>query len=148
MTTNVTCQQRTRQRGHTLLELIAASTLVSIAIVSTLSIMAQSLDLSMDVENRKLVTTLCVSKMEEHLADCTRIFTPGVFTGTFAADGYSQIRFSVVRDSTIAAGGIPNELMAVVTTVWFDNDGNGVLGSAEPSAVMRTKVANLTAWEI
>lgn len=149
MTTRRSVSTRARPRdGHTLLELVAASTLVSIAIVSTLSIMRQSIDLSLDAEDRAMVTTLCVSKLEEHLSAVAGGFVQGNYAGNFAAEGYPSVRFVVVRSSNPVDGGIADALMVVSATVWMDNNGDGAISSAEPVITMRSKIAKITAWEI
>lgn len=137
-----------RRRGHTLLELIAASTIISIAITSTLSLMVDSLEVSRDLEQRNLVTTLAVSKLEEHASLVTSSFTEGTFSGNFSAEGQPSIRFNVTRSTDPAVGGVLSELMVVSVYVWQDADGNGARNGSEPNVSLTTKIANLTAWKL
>jgi hypothetical protein len=109
--------------------------------------MKRGLELARDVETVQLTTTLCVSKMEEHLAYAGHGFTTGNFSGNFATDGYASMRFTASRSDTVLAGGIPDRLMAVTVTVWQDDNGNGVLNSGEISTSFSTKVARMGIYQ-
>ncbi len=139
---------RTRT-GHSLLELIAASTIAAIVIVSTLNLMRESMELSRDLESRSLVATLGMSMMEQHLGQVSAVFTtgPGEFDGSFQNDGREDIRFVVTRSDSAADGGIPDRLMVVTTTVWEDINGNRAIDRGEPRVEYASKVADLTAWD-
>ena len=137
-----------RRLGHTLLELIAASTLVSIAVTVTMSLMRQSLELSHETEKRNMLVTLAVSKMEEHLATTSRNFVEADVTGDFNADGYSDCRFRVVKSSQTSDGGIPDQLMAITVTVWCDFDGDQSADAGELVVTLRSKLAKITAWNL
>lgn len=134
--------------GHSLLELIVASTLVSIVVATTIGLMRDSLRLSDDSETRNLVATLAVSKLEQHLSLTTTTFEEGTDAGTFASDGYSDVRYSVTRSAQVADGGVPGKLMVVAITAWNDTDGNGVVDVGEPVVNLQTKLAWITAWNL
>ena len=137
---------RTQRGGHTLIELLAASAIIAVAITSTLSLMRQGMEITRDTEQRGMVTTLCISKLEERLAAVPNNFTNSTTTGTFAADGYANIRFSAVHSDNPVDGGITGKLMVVTVTVWDDANGNTVRNSGEASVTLTSKVAKITAW--
>lgn len=137
-----------RRSGHTLFELVSAGTLIAIAVVTSSTLLRESLELSRETERRNLLTTLGVSKLEEHLAIATKNFANGVFTGTFASDGYDEIRYQVVQSTAASDGGIPDRLMAVTVLVWDDTDGDAAHSAGEPSVELRSKLAKITAWNL
>ena len=139
---------RARRIGHTLLELIAASTLVSIAVTVTMSLMRQSLELSHETEKRNMLVTLAVSKMEEHLAVTSMNFVEANVSGDFNSDGYSDCRFQVVKSAQTSDGGIPDRLMAITVTVWCDFDGDQATDAGEVVVTLRSKLAKITAWDL
>ena len=137
---------RMRSSGHTLIELLAASAIVAIAITSTLSLMKQGMEITRDTEQRGMVTTLCISKLEERLAAVPKNFTSSTTSGTFSADGYANIRFTAVHSDNSADGGITGKLMVVTVTVWDDANGNATRDSGEATVTFTSKVAKITAW--
>ena len=140
--------RRRRRTAHSLLELIVASSLVSIVVATSVTLMRESLRLSDDSETRNLLTTLAVSKLEQQLTLVASSFPEGAETGDFAADGYGDVKYSVTRSAQVADGGIPGKLMAVAITAWNDTNGNGDADSGEPQVNLRTKLAWITAWQL
>lgn len=137
---------RSTRRGQTLIELVAASTMMAIAIVPGLKLMRDGMRVSRELEVAGVMTSLCVSKLEEHLAVSAATWEMTTSTGAFSSEGYPQVRFSVVRSDDSADGGITDELMAVTTTVWNDLDSDTTLDSNEPSVVLASKVAQVTSY--
>lgn len=133
--------------GHTLLELLVASALTALAIVPALKLIGDGMVLGREVETRNLLTTLCVSKLEEQLAHAAANWTTTTATGNFAADGYPSYRFTVLRSDAAADGGMEDRLMAVQATVWNDADGDGALGANEMKLILRSKVAKLALYQ-
>ena len=132
-----------RNRGQTLLELIAATTLLAATLTPALRMMRDALEQDRRIETLELVTTLCADKLEQHMSVTAASWSVGAATGDFAAEGYAQVRYSVTSTDDPAAGGIAGRLMALTATVWEDANGNAALDSGEISAVFRTKVASL-----
>lgn len=143
-------RSRTRRsrRGHSLLELIVSSTLVATVVATTVSLMRESLRLSEDSETRNLIATLAVSKLEQHLSLTTNSFQEGTDSGTFAADGYDDMRYTVVRSAQPSDGGVPGKLMVVAITAWSDADGDGAADAGEPVVTLKTKLAWITGWSL
>lgn len=135
-----------RRRGQSLLELVAAVTLIAAALVPALRMMRDALEQSRRVETQELLSTLCVSKLEEHLALVFANWSATTVAGDFAADGYAQVRFRVVRSDDALQGGIADRLMAVTATVWEDQDGDTVLDVGEPSTVLASKAAKIEGY--
>jgi len=135
------------RRGQTLLELIAASSLMAVAMVSSLRIMRDSMELGRDIETRSMLTTLAVSKMEQHLAETSATWATAISTGTFAAEGYSNFRYTVSRSDLLADGGSPDELMSIDLTVWDDQTADAALGAGEPNVSFRSKIAKMATYQ-
>ena len=136
-----------RRQGNSLLEVIAAGTLVAAALVPALRIMRDGLGTSRQIETRELLITFCTSKLEEYLSRVSADWQPGVYTGDFSAEGYSQLRFSVDCSDAGVDGGIADLLMAVTASVWNDLDSSGTLDAGEPAVVLAGKVAQLPSYQ-
>ncbi len=135
-----------RRCAHTLLELVAAASLLAATLAPALRILRDALEHSRRVESLHLLTTSCVSKLEEHLCLAGATWLETAVAGDLAAEGYPDVRFRVVRSQNALDGGIPDRLMSVVVTVWSDTDSDGALDAGEPSAVMGGKVAKMARY--
>ncbi|REJ69003.1 MAG: hypothetical protein DWQ31_06160 [Planctomycetota bacterium] len=138
--------RRTRS-GQTLIELVAATTMMAIAIVPGLELMRDGVRVSRELEAASAMTTLCVSKLEEHLADSAAAWTTTTTSGNFASEGYASLRYSVTRSDEASDGGITNRLMALSVTVWEDADGDTTLDAEESQVTFSTKVARIASYE-
>ena len=130
-----------------MLELVVATTLIAGTLVPALRLMRDSMSVSSGLEVRELLTTFCVSKLEEHLAIVAATWQAGTATGTFTAEGYPQLRFEVTRSDAVASGGIVNTLMAISCTVWHDQNGDGLRGSSEPKVNLSSKLAKMAVYQ-
>jgi hypothetical protein len=132
--------------GYTLLEVVAASALTGTVLVASLSLLRQAVDLSDRVDRQNLMATLCVSKLEETLNTTAATFATSDVSGSFAAQGFSSLRFRAVTTDAPASGGITNRLMAVTCTVWYDANADAALSSGETSVTFATKVAKMALY--
>jgi Tfp pilus assembly protein PilV len=135
------------RRGHTLLEVVLAGTIIAIALVSALRLMRDGLRTSRQTEIRELLTTFGASKLEEHLALVSADWQTGNDAGDFAAEGYPDLRFRVGRSDSAGDGGISDQLMAVTAEVWHDLDGDSAPDGNEPAVVFSSKVAKLASYQ-
>jgi len=140
-------RNNSNRRGQTLIELVAATTMMAVAIVPGLSLMRDGMRVSRELEVAGVMTSLCASKQEEHLALSAATWSESTASGNFSAEGYPNVRFSVVRSDESADGGISDRLMAVTTTVWEDVDSDSTLDSTEASVTFATKVARIASYE-
>ena len=135
-----------RNRGQTLLELIAASALLAATLTPAVPNSARTPEQDRRLETLELLTTLCADKLEQHMVLTASSWSVATTSGDFSANGYAQLRFSVTCSDDAAAGGVVDQLMAITATVWEDANGNAVLDSGEPSTMFRTKVARLAGY--
>jgi hypothetical protein len=135
------------RRGHTLLELVAAAAILAITVVPALRMVGTGLENGVRIENQGLVTMLAGGKLEEQLCVAGAAWTNVTLTGSFASEGYSYLRFRVVRSDAPADGGIVNRLMAITATVWHDADSDAVQDAGETSATFATKVARMAKYQ-
>ena len=131
------------------MELLIASTLLAIAIVPALVLMRESMRVDRKIERRELLTTLCVSKMEEQLAllAVDTSWSVSNSTGTYSSDGYPHIHYTVQMtddSSSVSSGG---NLMLISTSTWDDENQDGVQQTSEPVTVFQTKVAQMTTYQ-
>ena len=121
--------------------------IMAIVLVPALVLMRRGMEVSRKIETYNMLHTLCVAKLEEHLTLGTADFTEATSSGDFTADGYSDLRFTVDRSTDGADGGIADQLMAVVATVWHDEDGDDTKDADEPSVTLGSKIAKMLVYE-
>jgi len=124
-----------------------AASLTALAIVPALSVMRDSIDLGTSLDTQNMITTLCVAKLEEHLALAAATFVATNESGDFSSDGFGQLRYRVTRSTAAADGGIPDQLMAVTVTVWNDADNNSVQDADESSLTLASKIAKMAKYQ-
>ena len=135
------------RKGQTMLELIAATTIITIALVPALRLTRDSIARSDDLKNAELRLALCTSKLEGELARTAATWDLTSTVGDFADMGHSQLRFVATKSDAIADGGIPNALATITVTVWHDQDAGDDLDPDEPRTKLLTKMAKLISYE-
>lgn len=136
-----------RRGGQTLLELIAATLIITIALVPALKLTRSRIANTELIQQAETRLTFCTSKLEEELALTASRWDLSSQTGAFSGPGLDNLRFAVSKSDAVAAGGIPDALAAIEVTVWHDEDGNGNLDQAEKRVRLATKIAKLLAYE-
>ncbi|MCG8584159.1 MAG: hypothetical protein MI757_05550 [Pirellulales bacterium] len=134
------------RRGTSLLEMTVAVGLLALALVPGLRLMRDAMQWGGEINDREMIVTLCVSTLEENLATVANSWTEATSTGSFAGQGYADLRYSVSASEQTSDGGMPDQLMAVTVTVWHDANGNGSLDSEESFTTMASKVAKLATY--
>jgi type II secretory pathway component PulJ len=136
------------RRGQSLLEVIAASTIIAAALVPALRMMRDSLEVSRSVEEADLMSTLCVDKLEEHLNKVAATWDKTTASGDYAAlEGRSYLQFQVTKSDAVPDGGISDRLMAITAVVWNDANGNGGLDGGEKKVTFATKVSKSVSYK-
>lgn len=141
-------RNRVPRRGTTLLELVAASSIIAIALVPALRIMRDSLRISRQLEIREAMATIAMSVLEQEAANVSRQWT--MQTETHRKPGRRSGYPSVIAVSTtsdaLAKGGIPGSLAVVSVTAFDDANRTGGLDDDESSITFATKIAGLTSY--
>ncbi len=142
------CSARQRRRGgNTLLELVGATTILTIALVPALKMMRDGMRVGRETEMANLMATLAASKLEEHLMRTAAAWNPGTVSGDFAATGYNNLKFAVVMSDDAADGGATDVLMAITSTVWDDRNDDDVWDAGEPRVFYASKQARNVAYQ-
>ena len=132
--------RRQRNNGQTLLELVAATTVIAIALVPALKVMRDSMRVGRETEIANLLATFSASKLEEHL-----VLTAASWDTTTDADlipGYEaqKLRYSVTKvDDT--------GLMRLNAQAWEDTNDNATWDAGEMQVNFSTKVARNVAYQ-
>lgn len=134
-------------RGLSLLEVVMASSLAAIALVGSLALLRDGMIASRTIDQRQMMTTYAVSKLEEQLALVAANWTSGTVVGDFGADGNSTIRYVASRSDAESDGGLTDRLMHVQVTTFVDEDGDDALDADEKRCVFRTKVGRFATYE-
>lgn len=137
--------RRTR-RGNTLIELVAATTVLAIALVPALRIMRDALEVGEEIEYATAMSTLCVSQLEQSLAKTAATWNTSTESGNYAALGYSRLKYTVTKSDAPADGGLTNQLLAVTATVWDDLNDDGLLDAGEQRVQFSSKLAKLAVY--
>lgn len=143
----ITCRPGRPRWGQTMLELVAATIIISTALVPALRLTRDGVSQLDRLEQAERCHLLCVSKLEETLAQTAGNWNMGTASGHFGSAGWSTHRFSVTRTDTQASGGIPNALCVVRVVVWSDNNGNGGLDNDEVHCELTSKLARLRSYD-
>jgi type II secretory pathway pseudopilin PulG len=147
-------KKRARPSGQTLLELVAATTIITITLVPALRMMRDSLRLGRETETSNLLATLASSQLEQYLllsaGQWGSVPTGGNWntttnSGSFTAQGYPNLKFTVVRTDSAPAG-VPARLLSITATVWNDSDSDNVWDSGESRSVFASKLARNVAY--
>jgi len=133
--------------GYTLIELVMAASLTALAIVPALAVMRDSIELGTSLDSQNMITTLCVAKLEEHLALAAATFDEAKDSGNFSSDGHSELRYTVTRSTAGIDGGIADQLMAVTVTVWNDADSDTNQDADESSLTLASKIAKMAKYQ-
>ena len=108
-------RQLRRRRGQSLLELVAATTILTISLVPALRMMRDAIRVGRTTETANLMATFCTSKLEQQLMQTAASWNPGTVSGDFTAEGYANLKFQVVMSDAVSDGGISNQLMAIAS---------------------------------
>lgn len=135
------------RRGFSLLELVAATALMGITLVSALELMRDGMELSTETDQRQLIASYGASQLEERMAMVADSWTTGSFSGDYIADGWGNIRYLTNCSDNAVDGGISNFLMDIKTTVYLDVDSDDALDADELSCTYHTKIGKFTTYE-
>ena len=139
---------KTKSRaGQSLLEVVAAATIIAAALTPALRMMRDSLEVSRGLEEADLMSTLCVDKLEEQMNTVAATWDKTTASGDYTAlEGRSYLKFRVTKSDAVADGGIADRLMAITAVVWNDANGNGSPEAGEKKVMFATKVSNLVSY--
>tara|TARA_R110002049_G_scaffold27321_2_gene94117 strand:- start:233517 stop:233927 length:411 start_codon:yes stop_codon:yes gene_type:complete len=130
-----------------MLELVAATTILAIALVPALKLTRSGLMNISQLERSELSVSLCVSKLEEELARTAATWDLSPRAGNFAAIGRPELRFTVAKSDAAVDGGSPNSLAVIDVIVWHDEDGGNDLDGDETHVRYATKIAKVISYE-
>ncbi|MBC8352933.1 MAG: prepilin-type N-terminal cleavage/methylation domain-containing protein [Planctomycetes bacterium] len=130
-----------RRAGQSLLELIAATTIIAIVLVPALKLMRDSIRIGRQTETANILATFSMSKLEEHFALTAADWDTATDSGPIP--NYAGLRFLVTKvDEGFGSG-----LMRITSTAYEDANNNDIFDSGERSAVFVGKVARNAAYE-
>jgi hypothetical protein len=134
--------------GQSLLEVVAAATIIATALAPALRMMRDSLEVSRGLEEADLMSTLCVDKLEEQMNTVAAMWDKTTASGDYTAlEGRSYLKFRVTKSDAVADGGIADRLMAITAVIWNDANGNGSPEAGEKKVTFATKVSNLVSYK-
>jgi hypothetical protein len=128
-----------------MLELVAATVIISVAMVPTLRLTRNNLQSLERVEQSEQCHLLCVSKMEETMAQTSGTWSLGTQQGNFAASGWPQYRYTAQSTDQPGSGGRTDSLAVLTVTVWHDQNANGAADGNEVVCRLDSKLARLQA---
>ncbi len=137
-----------RRRGFSLLELLAASTLLTVALVPALRLMRDSMRISRHLEVRECLVTVAMGQLELEAQQMARSWHShtSILTAPGIESGHPNVLVEVESSDSPSAGGIAGSLASVRVSAFEDRNGNGQLDSGESTVTFATKIANLTSY--
>lgn len=139
-------QRRPLPSGYSLVELVASIALMGATLVPALELVRSSMETSVEMDQRQLLALYAVSQVEQQLAASAMTWANASYSGNYAADGHSAIRFDTVCSDDPAEGGVEDTLMAISTTVYYDSNGDSTLNTDELKCSYRTKVGRFATY--
>lgn len=134
-------QTKRKRRGQSMLELIAATTIIAIALVPALKLMRDSIRIGRQTETANILATYSMSKLEEHLARTAASWVTTTDSG--AIPNYNGLRYQVTKVNE----GVGSGLMRITSVAYEDGNGNGTYDTGERNATFVSKVAKNVAYE-
>lgn len=152
MPANPPRRRRPRRDAYSLLELVAAVSIIGATLAPAIQLVRDALDLSVETDRRQLLASYAVSQLERRLADVADDFTTTApidhpLADDFAADGMADIRYTTVLSDAAIDGGISGLLMSISTTTYYDEDGDDLLDADELSCTFTTKIGQFATYE-
>lgn len=139
-----------RRTGVSLLELIAASTILAMTLVPSLRLMRDSLRVSRQLEIRECLATAAMGALEHQAQEVAARWemTSGVSRVYGQLSGYPDVVVTYDVSDSSANGGI-RESLAVLTVSAFEDRNSNSRRDVEESAVsFATKVARLQSYTL
>jgi hypothetical protein len=134
-------QAKRPRTGQSLLEMIAATTIIAIALIPALKLMRDSIRIGRQTETANILATFSMSKLEEHLARTAASWVTTTDSG--AIPNYNGLRYEVTKVNE----GIGSGLMRITSIAYEDGNGNGAYDAGERNATFVSKVAKNVAYE-
>lgn len=132
--------------GYSLLELVMATALVAGTMAPSLALMRDAMELSETTDQRQLLANYSVSLLEKQLGVVASDWIEQTLTGDLAAEGFADLRYIVVASDNAVDGGMPDQLMSVTSTTYWDANQDDTLNSGELTSVFRTKISKLISY--
>ena len=141
-----------RRSGLTLLEVLAASVVIALALAPALRVTRTALLTADRTDRQERCLTVANDRVEYLMAraaaDWDAAVTNAVAAAPVAVPGYPGMRAYELTTDAAAFDGIPGRLASLGALAWYDEDGDGTPDAAEPQALLSTQVARLTAYEL
>ena len=136
--------------GVSLLELVAASSIIAMTLVPSLRLMRDSLRVSRSLEVRECLATTAMGALEHRAQQVARGWqmTSGVDRTYGQLAGYPEVVVEFEATDSSTSGGIPNSLAVVSTSSFEDRNGNGRRDADESLVTFSTKVARLQSYAL
>lgn len=134
--------------GMSLLEVLAASTVMAAALVPALRLMADSLEQSRNMEAREAMATLAMSLLEFDAGQTAANWdlSGQVRTGLSRTVGVPGLVVQTRRSDAVVDGGVPGKLATVQVVAWQDTNANQIVDGQEMSVRFATKVARFVSY--
>jgi len=136
--------------GVSLLELIAASTILALTLVPSLRLMRDSLKVSRQIEVRECLATTAMGALEHQAQQVAAEWkmASGTDRSYGQLAGYPQVVVDFETSDSPSQGGLRDSLAVVSVSAFEDQNGNGRRDKAEAEVAFSTKVARLQSYSL
>jgi hypothetical protein len=133
--------RRQSRTGSSLLEVVVATVLGSMLLIPMVKTLVECSQWSRRMELQSELLTLVESCADETKFGLANTFAPGLSVGSFAAQGYSDVRYQVTA-LVPAEADLRGKYLDIRILVWADLDSDGVYDSGqEPKQDLVTGLA-------
>lgn len=130
-----------------MLELVAASAIISIAIVPALAVMRKRVLASMDLRHYEWMHCRCVAVLEQAMATTAACWEMNTTDGVLGSVDSTPFRYMTVASDRNSVGGVPGKLAVVDALVFRDSNRNRTRDAGEIEVRMATKVAKTLTYQ-
>ncbi|QDT15828.1 type IV pilus modification PilV family protein [Alienimonas californiensis] len=139
-----------RRSGTTLLEVVAASIVLAIALAPALRMTREAVQAADRLDRQERCLTVASDLVELGMARTAADWDGRVGIATvlpIAVPGYPGMKALELTSDSAAYGGVPGRLATVGAFVWYDEDGDSVVDSTEPQVLLASAVARMASYE-
>lgn len=128
------------EKGFTLIEVLLAIVILSIAIIPLMQIFPQASLMATDSQRETRIGFLAQQKLEQVKGQALNYFF-GNYTVSATAFPSPDSDFKYTVNYFTASGDDGNQIRAIKVRVWYDDNNNGVLDGNENMIELNTKVS-------
>ncbi|OYP34428.1 hypothetical protein [Rhodopirellula sp. MGV] len=136
-----------KRTGQTMLELVAATTIISVAIAPALGLMRERVIVSADLRHYEWLHCRCIAQLELAMATTSATWNIQNKQGRLGSVDSIPCHFLTVVSDQPSVGGVPGKLAVIDVLTFRDSNRNGTFDAGELHLRLATKVAKTKTYQ-